>query len=77
VSAAAVAAVGVAAGAAGVMGIKSADDYQQARIAFETMLGSADKARVMLTDLSKFAQKTPFELPQLVDGAKQILAYGL
>lgn len=55
----------------------STTDFEQYRIAFETMLGSADAARSMLQNLSDFAQKTPFTLPQVVEGAKQLLAYGI
>jgi len=62
---------------AGRFAIDSASDFQQSRIAFETMLGSADKARKMLKDVSDFAMKTPFELPEVVTGAKQLLAYGI
>jgi tape measure domain-containing protein len=71
-----IAAAGAATAAAGVMAIKSAGDYEQSRIAFETMLGSADKARVMMTDIAAFAKTTPFELPEVVAGSKQLLAYG-
>ena len=51
--------------------------YEQNRVAFETMLGSADAARQMLTDLANFAAKTPFELPEVVTAGKQLLAYGI
>lgn len=57
--------------------ISASGDFEQYRVAFETMLGSADAARVMLQNLSNFAQKTPFTLPQVVEGAKQLLAYGI
>lgn len=57
--------------------VTSAGSYEQSRIAFETMLGSADKARSMLEDISKFARETPFELPEVVQGTKQLLAFGI
>lgn len=57
--------------------LKSSVDFEQSRIAFETMLGSADKAKKMLKDVSDFAAKTPFELPEVVTGAKQLLAYNI
>lgn len=57
--------------------INSASDFQQSRIAFETMLGSASAAKKMLRDVSDFAQRTPFELPEVVTGAKQLLAYNI
>ena len=75
-AAAGIAAAGVATAAAGVMAIKSAGDYEQSRIAFETMLGSAEKARGLMTDIAEFAKSTPFELPEVVAGTKQLLAFG-
>lgn len=61
----------------GKSALDSASQFEQSRIAFETMLGSADKAKRLLRDISDFAMKTPFELPQLVDGAKRLLAYNI
>lgn len=51
--------------------------YEQNRIAFETMLGSADKARALLKQISDFAIATPFELPQLVTASQRLLAYNV
>ena len=53
------------------------DKLEQANISFEVMLGSADKAKKMLADLSKFAQNTPFELQGIRDSAKQFMAMGI
>lgn len=63
--------------AAAAFSVKSASEVEDSRIAFETMLGSADKAEKMLQELSDFAVKTPFTLPTIREGAKQILAYGV
>ena len=49
---------------------------EQARIGFTTMLGSAERAQVFLDDMAKFAAKTPFEFPELLDASKRMLAYG-
>ncbi len=57
--------------------VKNASAFEQNRIAFETMLGSADRAKTLLQQVSDFATKTPFELPQVVEGAKRLLAYGI
>lgn len=57
--------------------LKSAADFQQSRVAFDTMLGSAERAKKMLKEISDFAQRTPFELPEVVTGAKQLLAYNI
>nr|DAU93098.1 MAG TPA: tail tape measure protein [Caudoviricetes sp.] len=54
-----------------------ADQYEQAKISFTTMLGSADKASDLLTKLSAFAKKTPFELSEVRENAKQLLAMGI
>jgi tape measure domain-containing protein len=61
----------------GKTAVDTAASYEQNRIAFEVMLGSADKAKTLLSDLSKFATETPFDLPQVVDGAKRLSAYGI
>lgn len=52
-------------------------EFQQLEAAFETMLGSADKARAMMSDLTKLAATTPFDLQGVANGAKQLLAYGM
>ena len=41
------------------------------------MLGSADEAQKMLRNVSKFAANTPFELPELIDTTKRLLAYNI
>jgi len=71
-------AIGAAAAAvgAGKSAIKLAADWEQAELAFTTMLGSAEKARGFMAELEEFAKKTPFELPGLIDGARRLMAYG-
>lgn len=51
-------------------------DFQQFEIAFETMLGSGQEAKTMISDLANLAATTPFSMKGVVDGAKQLLAYG-
>lgn len=51
--------------------------FQQIEIAFETMLGSADKANALMAQLMDTARKTPFEMGDVAQGAKQLLAYGV
>lgn len=65
----------------GAMGLlKSGISYnaqmEQAAISFETMLGSSERAKQMIDDLQKMAAETPFEFPDLQDGAKRMLAFG-
>jgi tape measure domain-containing protein len=73
----ATAAAGTAALAAlGAAGLKAASDFQQASIAFETLLGSGEKAKAFLGDLREFAKSTPFGLSDLTKSSQQLLAYG-
>jgi tape measure domain-containing protein len=69
--------VGAAIGAAGVVGVKTAANLEQADIAFTTMLGSADKAKSFLGDLQKFAAKTPFDFPGLQKSASSLISVGI
>lgn len=57
--------------------IETRGQFQQLNLAFETMLGSADKANVLFSELVDLAAKTPFDLLGVANGAKQLLAYGL
>ena len=51
-------------------------EFQKFEIAFETMLGSGQKAKGMISDLANLAASTPFDMKGVVNGAKQLLAYG-
>lgn len=51
-------------------------EFQQLEVAFKTMLGSEDKANVLMQQLVKTAATTPFDLQGVANGAKQLLAYG-
>jgi|GEM_PF-6987852 len=70
------------AAAAGMLGLLSrnavnlASDFQQAKIAFTGMLGSAPAASQLLDTLQKFANVTPFEFPQLVNATRLMMAFG-
>lgn len=44
---------------------------------FEVMLGSAEAANTMLSDLIKFSDATPFEDMQITDAAKMLLNFGI
>jgi len=57
--------------------IETGMNFESARVSFETFLKSGEKAGKLLQDLSDFAVKTPFDLPQVVDGTKRLLAYGV
>ena len=57
--------------------IKSRGEMEQYEIAFEVMLGSAEKAGKLLEEITEFAEKTPFELDGLVKSSKELLAFGV
>lgn len=57
--------------------VKIRGEFQQTEIAMETMLGSADKANVLISQLVQTAAKTPFGMTDITQGAKQLLAYGI
>lgn len=66
----------VAGVAAATFAVRSAANFEQTRIGLENMLGSADKARVLLAKISKFAAETPFEFPELAQATRQLVAFG-
>lgn len=51
-------------------------EFQQIEIAFNTMLGSKEKADQLMAEAVKLAAITPFGLQDVAKGAKQLLAYG-
>ncbi len=51
-------------------------EFQQLEVAFNTMLGSKEKADKLLAQAVDLAAKTPFTLQEVGSGAKQLLAYG-
>jgi tape measure domain-containing protein len=61
----------------GVAAVKAAADMEMQQAAFETLLGSAEKAKVLLGDLTDLAASTPFQLTDLAEGAKTMLAFGI
>lgn len=73
--------LGVAGGVAGVAwlvkgSLEFSSNMEQAQIAFTTMLGSAEKAKSFIQELWQFAAKTPFEFPDVQQGARMLLAMG-
>lgn len=54
-----------------------ADNLEQAHNAFTTMLWSSQASIRMLENLSDFAANTPFEIPEIRQNAKQLLAMGV
>jgi tape measure domain-containing protein len=72
--------IGLLSAAIGGLVAKSGTQFfilqENAQIAFTTMLGSAKEARDFMAELSEFAARTPFELPQLTQAAQQFLNAG-
>lgn len=75
-----------AAGAVGVAGlafaglkksIDAAADMESLQVAFATLVGSSEKAKGVLSGLTKFAAETPFEMPEIGDAARKLLAFGV
>ncbi len=52
-------------------------EFQQLEVAFNTMLGSKEKADKLLREVTEFAATTPFELKEVAGAAKQLLAFGI
>ncbi len=57
--------------------LKLSGEFEQVEVSFETMLGSAEKAKTVLNDLFQFAAKTPFEIRGVLAAARQLLAFGI
>jgi tape measure domain-containing protein len=63
-----------------VIGITSAlfkaGEFEKTTIAFETMLGSAQEAKAILSELTRFAAETPFEMPEIEQAARGLIQFG-
>ena len=68
---------GMAIGFGAIKGLKLAGEFEQTQVAFETMLGSAEKGQEVLGKLAEFATKTPFSIKGVEDNAKLLLAVGV
>ena len=55
---------------------KLTSQVEQSKIAFETLLGSEEKAKQMLADIDEFASKTPFEKVDLTPLVQQLIGMG-
>lgn len=76
----AIAGLGAALGAAGAavtgFGIKANASMEQTRVAFSTLLGSAEAAEQHVRDLQRMAAETPFEFQGLADTNRLLMAMG-
>jgi tape measure domain-containing protein len=64
-------------GVLGGIGIRTAASLQQARVGFETLLGSAKEATSFLSGVRDFAVRTPFEVEQLIANSRALLGVGV
>jgi len=64
--------LGLAAGSA----IKAAADFEQLETSFSVLLGSAEEGAAIFKDLQQFSASTPFQLTDIANAAKQLIAFG-
>lgn len=60
----------------GSAALKAAANMEQQKVAFTTMLGSAERANSLLRDMQEFAGSTPFSFNEVVDAGKRLVAFG-
>lgn len=73
----AITAVTGALSAGAAAGVKYNAQMEQYITSFGTMLGSAEKATVLVNDLKEMGAKTPFETSDLAKGSQTLLAFGV
>lgn len=56
---------------------KMGNQFQDALVDLETMLGSADKAQNLFKNIQTMAIKTPFETSDLLESTKMLLSFGI
>lgn len=76
-AAGAYAAVATAIFAVGRASLQASITYEQQMVAFQAMLGSAERAKDVMQDITELAAKTPFEKTELIDYTKQLYAMGV
>lgn len=59
----------------GVMGLKTAASLEQTEVAFSSLLGSMERGKQTLQELTKFAATTPFQLTEITGAAQRFLAF--
>jgi tape measure domain-containing protein len=61
----------------GAAALKASSDMENLEASFTTMLGSADKAKALLSDLTKLASVTPFSTKDLATASQTLLQFGV
>lgn len=64
-------------GGAAVAGVKYNAQMEQYITSFGTMLGGAEKAQSLVSQLKKYAAETPFEFSDLAKGTQTLLSFGV
>lgn len=59
------------------LGVRFNATKEQALVAFGVLLKSGEKAKILFADLQKFAADTPFEMPEISQSTKSLLAFGV
>lgn len=71
-----IAALGASITGLGAIFTSAAGKVEQWQVRFETMAGSAEKGQAVLAELTELASKSPFDMPQVVEGAARLNAMG-
>lgn len=61
----------------GIGAVAQSAKFEQLGVAFEVMTGSAEKGKRLLKELTKFSAETPFQLEEIAQSAKTLLAFGI
>ena len=56
----------------GKSALSAAANMEQQKVAFTSMLGSAEKAQKLLDQMQDFAASTPFQFNEIVDAGKNL-----
>lgn len=76
IAVAGIAGIAASLGALGVKAVQAAGSFQQTQAAMTNMLGSAERAQSLLSDLQNFAAKTLFEFNDVAAATQKFLAFG-
>lgn len=76
IAVAGIAGIAASLGSLGVKAVQAAGSFQQTQAAMTNMLGSAERAQSLLSDLQSFAAKTPFEFNDVAAATQKFLAFG-
>jgi len=61
---------------AGISALWSAGKFEQTTTAFKGMIGNIEETKQTLADLTAFAAKTPFEMPEIEQAARGLITFG-